>query len=525
MPPRIIKVIGVPGSGKTRYILHQIERAAGKYEPSRIGAISFTNAAVNEMKDRVSKVVGPSKASSKNIRTVHSHCFKLLQLDKSVIVDDESSHIQEWNSAFPSWSLPVSLSSSELEDDPISGNSYSTAENIKTHQFMNILRNRCLPIDEWHKEITGIGERAVAFWRDWSHWLDENDLWDFTKILEECKKLRLKPDIDCLFIDESQDLSRLMLDLTEIWGENCDTVVYCGDADQSIFKWAGATPEVFRDLKHDWKQELLQSYRCPQAICEYALKLIRRIGNNREDVSILPTTTSGKVIEKVFPDLSLEGTHMILVRCNYMLIRWKKWLIEKGIVWHNPYRPKTKDWNPADTKTWKAVQTYDRIHRGLEVTGEELREMIAKISAGYMVRGVKTHRKKTIDTTLGPHGLADVFYLSSSGWFEPSFFNFSDPISKIFSLSGNSGKLIEFHGEAITRQDPKCIIGTIHSVKGGQSSNVWVDRSTSMSIGRACMDSSAALDDERRVSYVAVTRSSNVLGLLYPQGPGSMAFV
>lgn len=517
MPPRIMKVIGCPGTGKTFFLLRQIEKATEKYEPSRIGAVSFTQAAIFEMRDRVSKIIGPTKAASKNIRTIHSHAFKLLQLNKSQIVDSNASHIREWNSAFPNWALPAGLNSTELEEEPILENSYSTTENRKIHQFMNILRNRCIPVSLWPKEAGGLGERAVSFWRDWSNWLSENELWDFTKILEKCKKLKLRPEIDILFADESQDMTQLQLDLTEIWSQECDVVIYSGDSDQAIFRWAGSSPEVFENLKHDWEQVLPQSYRVPQKVHEYALKLIRCLGTRRADISYLPTNVEGRMEagRRLFPDLDREGSHMILCRCQYQIRRWQKYLTTKGLPWHNPYRD-APGWNPTNSKLWKAVQTYDEIIRGMEVYAQDVRRMISlTYVAGNLEPGIKTQVKKLLPN---PYDKYDVFSLSDKGWFTPEWFKFQRPLDALFGLEGGAGDLLRVKGREIVRETPRIMLGTIHSVKGGEADHVWLDTTSSPTIARSIMDNQQAGDDETRLIYVAVTRARQSCGLLAPVG-------
>lgn len=509
-----MKVSGPPGTGKTTYLLRQIEKACHKYEPSRIGAISFTKAAVEEMRDRMKNVLGYSGKSARNIRTIHSHGFKLLGLEKKSIIDGQPAHIKNWNHAFPQWALPVDSTVGELEDEP-SIISYEQGNNAKIHQAMEILRNRSLPLDRWEiSEPNGLGLAAKNFWKDWSHFLKENELWDFTKILEETKRFRLRPEIDVLFIDEVQDLSRLQLDLTHLWGEECDSVIYIGDADQALYRFSGASPEDFRDLVHEWGNVLKQSYRVSQAVYQYAISLIRKI-KDREDVDYLPTDKPGRFFSaNQNPKLELPGSHMILCRCNYHLKRWIHYLIEKGIPWKNHYRLKNKAWNPASTKTWMAMKTYNQIKTGREVTGEDLIRMIEKTATDYLVRGVKTHRKRLIEESCGYYGSVDVFYLNSSGLFQPDFFNFKEPVEKVFSLTGYAGDLIRRHGSGIVDKEPECTIGTVHSVKGGEASHVWVDLSTSYKIALAVQESAIARADEIRVGYVACTRARETLGLL-----------
>ena len=103
------KVLGPPGTGKTTYLLNLLEQAAKKYDPDRIGAVSLTNAAVEEMRERVHK---HTKVKPKHIRTIHSTCFNLLELKTSQVADKK---IKEFNEAFPKWTMPLNTEITEDE--------------------------------------------------------------------------------------------------------------------------------------------------------------------------------------------------------------------------------------------------------------------------------------------------------------------------------------------------------------------------------------------------------------------------
>lgn len=515
--PKIIKISGPPGTGKTSYLLRQIENACKKYDPSLIGAVSFSKAAVQEMRDRVTAVLGLRGKATDNIRTIHSHCFKLLGLEKSMVAEEKSSIVNEWNEAFPSFSIP-GKSDENSEDQPTITQDYILWNNKQRFQRMDILRNRLIPLENWRDE------EATALWNRWSKWMEENGYFDFTLMLEEVLKRHLCPKIDVLFVDEAQDLSSLQLAVTRMWAEQCETAIWIGDQDQSLYRFAGAVPEDFRDLPNDWSNILSQSYRVPGAVHKYAMKLINQIGPRREQVDYHSRDHDGAMTDSHFyPDLSLPGSHMVLCRTNKRISTWTKWLTDKGTPWHNPYRPKG-GWNPASTKLWKAVSVYDQLSSGYDVLADDLISMIASLkTSGNLIPGIKTSRKKTVESSGIP--VFNVFNLSSLGWFEADFFNFNRPLEKIFSLEGHAGNLFLKSGPALTRISPRVIVGTIHSVKGGEADHVWVDRSASPAILRACMGSIVAMDDEIRAAYVAVTRAKESCHLLYGGYPPNRAFL
>ena len=76
-------------------------------------------------------------------------------------------------------------------------------------------------------------------------------------------------------------------------------------------------------------------------------------------------------------------------------------------------------------------------------------------------------------------------------------------------------KVIENIQNIYTQDKPRIIIGTIHSVKGGEADHVWVDAELTRSICREiAMDIGHAYDDEARLAYVAATRAKKTLGIL-----------
>jgi superfamily I DNA/RNA helicase len=72
---------------------------------------------------------------------------------------------------------------------------------------------------------------------------------DFNGMLEQCIDQELSPDIRVLMVDETQDLPALQIKLIEQWGKQCNSVLYAGDGNQAIFRFAGSDPNNFINLK------------------------------------------------------------------------------------------------------------------------------------------------------------------------------------------------------------------------------------------------------------------------------------
>jgi len=511
-PAKIAKIIGSPGCGKTTYLLSLIEKACEKYKPEYIGAVSYTKTAVQEMRDRIFKYTAAPIEAVKNIRTIHSHCFKLLEVKKEQIADASIKHIRKFNEKNPQWRLP--LSGLELtEDDSPPGLSfdYTPIENRKRFAEMQILRNRLIPVEDWKNKQT------IAIYKAWINFLEENDLLDYTMLLEKTLMIGRYPEIDVLMVDEAQDLSALELELLKMWSEITTNTTYVGDSNQAIFRFSGATPEVFMNLENQWFKNLEQSYRVTEDVHKYALGILNQT-KNKEFFNYYPTKKKGKVLYSITPDLSLPGEHMVIARCNYQLTRWKDELLRSGYLWYNPYRPKDRGLNPIENRSFKAVQAYLKIKNNQEITSKELELLIDKtIAKDNLQRGVKAAFK---NKTMKIPGATDIDYewIKSLGFFTDNFFNMKIPVFNKLALSGNLKKIVTYLDDNYILNPRKAVLGTIHSVKGGEADNVWVDTSTSKMCLQEMQRSTEAYDDEIRIAYVAVTRSKNTLGLLQSAG-------
>ena len=385
-PPKTVKITGPPGCGKSTYLKKQIIRACERYFPNRIGAVTFTNAGVEEIKNKISETTGESRNVAKNVRTIHSHCYGLLELNNKHLAE---ANIKEFNQAHPEFTLESNRLSNRDDDEEAF---MDTRHSEKLFAEMQVNRNRMIPEDKWMPDV-------LAIWKAWQDWMIESNYIDFTGMLEKVLESKLKPDIDILFVDEAQDLSPLQFALIKMWSQDLNQTIYAGDSDQSIFRFSGTIPEAFINLQHDWIYHLEQSYRVPRAVHDYADKIIN-LSKNREITTYKPVSSDmaeykgeGKIYLCLSPDLSLEGTHMILCRCKYQLKRWMEILEKNNYIWHNPYRPEDKNWNPTLTQSWIAARTYYDLMTGRSVSPSDFKMMVARLKPGFAKHGLKTQVK------------------------------------------------------------------------------------------------------------------------------------
>ncbi|MCK4827331.1 ATP-dependent helicase, partial [bacterium] len=373
--PKIYKIIGPPGTGKTEYLLRQVERACDKYFPKDIGVVSHTVASVSEAKDRIKKKLNIDWKDIKNVRTIHSHCFDLLRIKKEDVMET-AANIRAFNEAYPSYRLSVGLKDDEGMD--------TVGANDQIFNQMQILRSRMIPTESWPIECQHLGNA-------WFEYMGNEGKIDFCGMLEQCLGRELSPDIKVLMIDEAQDLPALQIALVEQWGKDCDSVLYAGDANQAIFRFAGSDPDNFINLKADQVIPLMQSYRLSPTVLQKSIEIIRQ-ANVKELVDFKATDSygEGKILAVREPDLSLLGTHMILCRCQFQVKRYVAALRKANIPFCNQYRKEDKTWNPLELDGAKSVRVYLRLLRGEDLNIYEIKQMIkCCIAKTCMVRGAK----------------------------------------------------------------------------------------------------------------------------------------
>jgi superfamily I DNA/RNA helicase len=481
-----------------------------KYFPREIGVVGYTRAAVAEVKNRVATSRQMKKEMDENVRTIHSHCLRLLGIPPNNIAD---SHLADFNRDQPAHAFTATTKNTE--DTVLNQGNHLINRNGMLHTEVDLKRNLRTPYSEWT-------DLEKAHHEAWQEWLAKNSYIDFTGMLEQALEQRLCPaNIRVLFVDESQDLTPLQFDVTEFWGSQLERGIFAGDSDQCIYRYAGALPQRFIELPRKDQTVLGQSYRVPEAVHDYSQKVIKQI-RYREAIDYYPTEIKGEVVKTKYPDLNKPGSHMILVRCNYQANFWKEWLSKAGLLWHNPYRLEDLAYNPTATKEWKALKTWERLDQwdpDDRVPMQDVIEMTELVIAKNNLRpkaktAIIKHEKKQL--LLDYADGIPMVELWDIGFLEP-FVDENIPLDKKIKITTQAGKMAlkRIQDKKTMDIEPAVILGTIHSVKGGEADNVWLDISIPNIIYRNIRRDNDARADELRVLYVACTRARHTLGLLH----------
>lgn len=272
------------GSGKTRVLTYRIAYLLTelRVDPYRILAITFTNKATNEMKERVCKI--REDADNVLVATFHSFCVRMLRKYQSVLTDykpnfsiyTDSDQTKVYKQVF---------SDLGVSDDDTKGKIKHAISSIKND---NISINEYCEINKHSPAIDMIRRGYLAYQNE----LIKNNAMDFDDLLINFYKListnqdvreSLQERFQYIHIDEFQDTNKLQYEIVRILADKHKNVFIVGDEDQSIYSWRGANVGNIFQFSKDFKNvkvfKLEQNYRSTKAILNKANMLIENNKN------------------------------------------------------------------------------------------------------------------------------------------------------------------------------------------------------------------------------------------------------
>ncbi len=291
------------GSGKTRMLTHRIAHLVVDMgvDPYSILAITFTNKAANEMRERLEAMNLP--ASKMWISTFHSMCARMLRkyatkigykTNFSIYGDDEKKRIitailKEKKEDCDNEDV-IKMVISAISDAKNDG--YSPDEYFVKNKERNDIELICDVFSQYQKQLKE------------NNSLDYDDLLNKTfEVLKTDSEARefYQQRFEYIHIDEFQDTNVIQYKIVKILGEKHQNVFIVGDEDQSIYGWRGASISNMYDFKRDFNAKvykLERNYRSTKNILNLANKIIKN-NSSRIDKRLWTDAENGPNAEMI----------------------------------------------------------------------------------------------------------------------------------------------------------------------------------------------------------------------------------
>ena len=274
-------VIAGAGSGKTKVLTHKVAYLIEEknVKPWEILAITFTNKAANEMKERVEKLVS-NAALDIWMGTFHSICVRILRkqidrlgFDTSFIIFDTSDQ--------------KTLVKKIIKEKNLDDKLYSDKSVL--YEISNA-KNEMLEPDKYTAKVRGDfrKEKIAEIYEIYQKRLKENNAIDFDDIINFTIKILLdNPDLldyysgkfKYVLVDEYQDTNKAQFTLVSLLASKYGNITVVGDNDQGIYSFRGADITNILNFEKDFPGtriiKLEQNYRCTQNILNAANEVIK----------------------------------------------------------------------------------------------------------------------------------------------------------------------------------------------------------------------------------------------------------
>lgn len=291
-------ILAGAGSGKTRVITSKIAHIIDnlKVAPWNILAITFTNKAANEMRERVEKIL-EIDADSLWIGTFHSICVRILRMNIEKIGYESNFTIYDRADQ-------ITLEKECIADLDINKDMFD--ESYILGQINN-LKNQMISPEDYEKETTGDFYKEIIFktYKLYQEKLKEYNALDFDDLLIKTVELFNKNEdvlnfyqdkFKYVFVDEYQDTNRVQYELISLISSKNRNLSVIGDSDQSIYGWRGADIKNIQSFEKDYPDAkiilLERNYRSTQEILELANHVISK-NPNRKDKNLWTDRSSG----------------------------------------------------------------------------------------------------------------------------------------------------------------------------------------------------------------------------------------
>ncbi len=290
-----------PGSGKTRALTHRIAYLVQqcKIPPWNILAVTFTNKAAKEMKNRLATMLSDRQVYSLSVGTFHSLCARWLRRDIETLGHYDANFVI-YDTADQESLMKRAIRDLNLDDK-------RWKPSAVLHVISNA-KNEMITVDKfqprnYQEEVMGrLYERYQGLLIE-NNALDFDDLLLIThRLLKQNKEIleRYQQNFIHVMVDEFQDTNMVQYDLARMLAGGHGNLFVVGDPDQGIYSWRGADYRNVFNFRKDYPAHRLinlsQNYRSTEVILSAAKQIIRK-NRNRIDNDLFTQRGTGTKIE------------------------------------------------------------------------------------------------------------------------------------------------------------------------------------------------------------------------------------
>jgi superfamily I DNA/RNA helicase len=517
-PPGPVLCVAPAGSGKTTTLVARIAWLIdGGATPESICAITFNRRAADELRERVAVALEPlgvDVADRVRIRTFHALGLEMLRgagrpveplLDRDEIIrairpDAAPAERRRLDTLMSRFKLDLDFDAAAIEADPEAG---PVARTYAAYEA-EIARRGGLDFDDLVARALRMVERdpdVLAAWRDRCHHL---------------------------LIDEAQDLDRAQLRLALLLAAPANRIFLVGDDDQSIYGWRLADVRRLlgladKALPNLTRVDLETNYRCPAPVLERAVRLVEhnlerfakviRAGPNADGRLLLAPSAADDVdraeaVLASWPDDG--GTHAVLARTNRELLPVVAAVVRRD----TPFRAAGLVL-PIESPI--VEELLDQAQAAAREAGHDEHPLLSLARVRQPPADSQGSPQQSLDDDLDPAMARDAIAASLLAWAAGC----RDLAELRARIEATRARLA-----ALRSDDAPLLLATAHGTKGLEFDHVAViglddGRFPSARSVTEALEPERAMEEERRLAYVAWTRARRSLTLVYDPGSPS----
>ena len=530
-------VVGPPGTGKTTWLAAQVEHAVSWGEIPMV--VSLTRAAAREAAGRGLPI------PQEYVSTLHAQAYRVLN---AMEIAESSEHLKKWNQKYPYWALSGGR---DLEEDNAAPVTNTAGDELMgDYQVARARLEKEKVLLSESATVVGVAQRVRTFAKAWEEWKLEEGVLDFTDLIEVCLDSVSAPVGGSLgapthlFVDEAQDMSQLEMALIRKWGAAAGKLTIVGDPWQNLYEWRGTDSDAMGAPD----RILEQSHRVPRAVHARAVRWMQKGGYSAIEYKPRPVDGAvvdgtgdwtapwvGSLMRDIEADVEAGRTAMVLSSCEYMIRPTIAQLRAVAMPFHNPYRVRNGHWNPlrglGGGKRKKGLTSSERVlaflapkrDRAMRVYRDDLLAWTKVMLAKHLL--VKRDQVE-LELDADPEGVCPIDVIDrvltrealvkcmrgDLEWFQENLLRAYKRLEYPIAVAAQRGP------EALEKI-PQVIVGTIHSVKGGEADSVYLFPDLSpkgyeewLSRGRKSI---------YRLFYVGMTRAKDRL-IIMPSAGGRL---